>query len=96
MMEKRIPPTGLTGIKARVADAMWRSRHLNSWDAAVREVIAAMREPTTEMLRGLLQHRGYDPDAKEETLDRLGQFDVATMGTFIAAYQAMVDEALKD
>lgn len=58
-------------------------------------VIAAMREPTEEMKRGLLKHRGYDPDAKEETLDRLGQLDIATMWTYIKAYQAMIDEALK-
>lgn len=59
-----------------------------------RAAIEAMREPDTSMLRGLLVHRGYDPDAKEESLDKLGQFDIATMGIFVSAYRAMIDAAL--
>lgn len=59
-----------------------------------RAAIEAMREPTTDMVRGLLAHRGYDPDAKESTLDRLGQIDIATMGAFTRAYSAMIDAAL--
>lgn len=50
-------------------------------------------EPVTDQLRALLIHRGYDPDAKEEALDKLGQLDVATMGVFISAYKAMVAAA---
>lgn len=50
-------------------------------------------EPDTAMKRALLIHRGYDPDAKEETLDRLGQLDIATMGSFLAAYRAMIGAA---
>jgi hypothetical protein len=51
------------------------------------------REPTAEMLRALLVHHGYDPDAKEETLDRLGQLDIATMGVFVGAYRALIGAA---
>jgi hypothetical protein len=47
-------------------------------------------EPDTGMLRALLVHRGYDPDADEETLDGLGQLDLATMGVFVSAYRAMI------
>ena len=61
-----------------------------------RKVLDAMREPTTEMLRGLLRHRGYDPDAKEETLDALGQLDVAAMGALVGNYKAMITAALSE
>lgn len=59
-----------------------------------RAALEAMKNPTIEMKRALLIHRGYDPDAKEETLDRLGQIDIATMHVFISAYHAMIDGAL--
>lgn len=49
--------------------------------------------PTTAQLRALLIWRGYDPDAKEETLDTLGQLDIMTMNTFIEAYKVMVAAA---
>ena len=61
-----------------------------------RAAIEAMKGPTTEMKRALIIHRGYDPDAKEETLDRLGQLDIATMHVFISAYEAMIDAALEE
>jgi hypothetical protein len=47
-------------------------------------------EPDTGMKRALIKWRGYDPDAKEETLDRIGQLDIATMGVFLEAYQVMI------
>lgn len=56
--------------------------------------LTAAREPTREMMCGLLRHRGYDPEAKEETLDTIGQLDIATMGAFTRAYTAMIDAAL--
>ncbi len=52
-------------------------------------------EPDHEQLRALLVHRGYDPDANEDTLDRLGQLDIATMGAFLSAYKAMVAVKVK-
>ncbi len=54
------------------------------------------REPTTNMLRALLVHRGYDPDAKEQTLDKLGQLDLLTMGRFIEAWKVMWDAAARN
>jgi len=53
-------------------------------------------EPTLEMKRALLIHRGYDPDAKEETLDAIGNLDIATMHVFIDAYRAMTAALLKE
>ena len=64
--------------------------------SVARAAIEAMRGPTTGMKRALIIHRGYDPDAKEETLDRLGQLDIATMHVFISAYEAMIDAALEE
>ena len=58
--------------------------------------IIVPKEPNLAMKRALLVHRGYDPDAKEETLDQLGQLDIATMGSFLAAYRAMVKAASDD
>lgn len=86
----------------RVAQAMLESKawpvvfQAGSARVLARAAIEAMREPTTEMKRGLIRHRGYDPDAKEETLDKLGQLDLATMGTHISSYQAMIDAALDE
>jgi len=48
------------------------------------------------MKRALLIHRGYDPDAKEETLDAIGNLDIATMHVFIDAYRAMTAALLKE
>lgn len=67
----------------------------DEYEALALAAIEAMRVPTTEQKRGLLVHRGYDPDAKEETLDGLGKLDLMTMGTYISAYTAMVDAAAK-
>lgn len=58
-----------------------------------REWVMVPREPTREQLKALLRHRGYDPDADESTLDRIGQLDVATMGVFVSAYRAMLAAA---
>lgn len=52
--------------------------------------VVVPKEPDTAMKRALLVHRGYDPDAREDTLDRLGQMDLMTMGSFLRAYTAMV------
>ena len=62
--------------------------------AAIAHVLKA--EPTLEMKRALLIHRGYDPDAKEETLDAIGNLDIATMHVFIDAYRAMTAALLKE
>jgi hypothetical protein len=51
------------------------------------------KEPTTNMKRALIKWRGYDPDAKEETLDGLGQLDLMTMGTFLQAYKVLLTAA---
>lgn len=50
-------------------------------------------EPVTAQKRALLIYRGYDPDAKTETLDALGQLDLATMGAFFMIYKVMVEAA---
>lgn len=67
----------------------------DQYRAAARAAIAAMREPNTAMMRALLKDRGYDPDAKEDTLDGLGQLDVMTMGEHLRTYRLMIDEALR-
>ena len=61
-----------------------------------RGLVLVPLEPTREMLRALLIDRGYDPDAKEETLDKLGHFDIMTMGNLVRAYKVLCAARAKE
>lgn len=80
----------------------WNNKHHYSENQKIiyliraQAAIEAMREPSREMIRGLIKHRGYDPDAKEETLDKIGQLDISTIGVYTRSYIAMIDAALSD
>ena len=83
------------GHPRQILDYAWKetSEH---YVLCVRAVLQAAREPSKEQIRALIVHRGYDPDAKEDTLDVLGNIDLMTMGAFMRAYTVMIDAALSE
>lgn len=79
----------------RVAEAIWGAGggHDNiSVDDArhrARAAIAAMREPSREMIEGFIRSKGYDPNEPADTMLK------ATVGVgLLQGWHAMIDAAL--